>query len=266
MISYIGTSLLFCCKSCVDPVVNMQSDTNKFQSQMLSYMQDLSSKFNQVILSLDKKVDKEDFEGLKGKVDDLEGKVDQCKTTVDSLQNKLDENKKEVENTMEAKCQEIKEDAQRDFNIIIYGIPEPEGTAEARQKEDSEKVQKTFEKLLPNQDVPVRKIYRLGKFDEEVNKPKAGAAEANGARPRPLKVVLYSIQQKDTLLRKIAENKKSNPNEQNHIQMTSDRSKKERENYRKLKAELDRRTQEGEQNLYIHGDKIVTRNPCDKQL
>ncbi len=192
-----------------------------------------------------------------------------CTTSVDSLKNRLDHEKKELEDTMDAKYQEIKEDAQRDFNVIIYGIPEPNGTAEARQKEDSEKVRTTFNELLPNQDIPVRKIYRLGKFDENVNKPKAGEEDGAGAaaaHPRPIKVVLYSVQQKDMLLKQLTENKKSNPNDQNRVQMTSDRSKKERELYKKLKAELDRRTQEGEQNLHIRGDKIVTRNPRGSQL
>ena len=64
-------NMLFCCKTCVDPVVNQHADTQKFQTLMLKFMQEFSSKVNQVLLTLNNKVDKDEFDKLKGKVEEL---------------------------------------------------------------------------------------------------------------------------------------------------------------------------------------------------
>ena len=72
-----------------------------------------------------------------------------------------------------------------------------------------------------------------------------------------MKVVLQSRKDKDLLIRKLTQQRKNNPEKVKHIKMSTDRTKQEREQYKKLRQELEDRTNNGEENLYIKGGKIL---------
>ncbi len=146
--------------------------------------------------------------------------------------------------------------------MIIYEVEEASGPAEERKEADENEVSKLFEELLPRNEIQIEGVYRLGKYqggddDQEEN--------AQKPKPRPVKVVLQSRKDKDVLIRKLTQQRKNNPEKVKHIKMSSDRAKQERDQYKKLRQELEERTNKGEENLYIRGDKVLQRTPKGQQ-
>ena len=91
-------------------------------------------------------------------------------------------------------------------------------------------------------------MFRLGKY----------SAEATSARP--IKLILESEDKKLQVVKKYAFAKRAGSGEQKEtlksIALVPDRTQKEREEYKKLKGELDERTKNGEENLVIINWKI----------
>ena len=69
-------------------------------------------------------------------------------------------------------------------------------------------------------------------------------------------MVLWEQSQRDKLVHRFRE---SSSEFKGTISITKERTREERERFKALKAELDRRTELGEQNLIISGDRIVTK-------
>ena len=254
-------NMLFCCANCKDPVVNQKQD-DALQTQLTNFMSDMSNKFDKLLESLGNKVDRDEFDGLKKQVEGLETQVSSGNKQIADLNNKLDQTNEDLAKQIDERFDEARERDQRSYNLIIYEVVEASGQAEKRKEADEKEVARRFEELLPKNEIKIDGVYRLGKYqggdedeDENAVKPK----------PRPVKVVLQSRKDKDLLIRKLTQQRKNNPDKVKHIKMSSDRTKQERDQYKKLRQELEDRTNNGEENLYIRGDKVLQRTPRQQQ-
>ena len=88
-------------------------------------------------------------------------------------------------------CKEIREQDEREKNIIIYRKSEIAGTdKDTRINQDNEFVN-NFLKAIDREDIEVKGVYRLGKFDEEKH---------NEGKCRPIKVSFHSKQNRDSVM------------------------------------------------------------------
>lgn len=146
--------------------------------------------------------------------------------------------------------QEITDRNARKNNIIIYGIPE-NTSADRNEKilHDTQQVTEVIKCILPDTESTYKPI-RLGKFD------------ANRTKPRPIKITLSTTNNAHDIIHNA--HKLKSQRELNSVRVSLDKTPKQQEYYRKLKAELSKRTSDGENNLrikYIRGSpQIVSSN------
>jgi len=141
---------------------------------------------------------------------------------------------------------EYREREIRKANIIVHNMAEPEGVSpQDRRAADEVKFRKVAEELKVNNPA-IKSIVRLGQ-------------KQAGGKPRLTKVVMVEVEKKRELLQAAKNLRKSEDEALKKIYITPDLSKQAREEGKKLKAELDRRKEDGEPNLVIKRGKIVTR-------
>ena len=157
-----------------------------------------------------------------------------------------------IDAKLEEAEQRIREDQReieiRKKNCIIHNLKELESEDKDEKKEaDIEAVEKFMNSCGVDEIRPV--FYtRLGTKPQDANKA------------RPLKVIFESEDDKITLVKKYCNTKRYGTPDQKEsigeITMVPDRTIKEREEYKKLKNELEERTKKGEKNLVIRNFKI----------
>jgi len=152
----------------------------------------------------------------------------------DAVRTKLQEDKEETEDIMK-----------RSKNIIIHGLKEvTDEHTDLQQKAEEEQLEHMLH-VIQCDDVSVHNLTRLGKRDN-----------AQGM-PRTVRVVMASEQQRDTVLAH-AKNLQGNTLFQ-RVYIQRDLTVKQREKRRELVQQLKQRKADGETNLIIVQDRIVTR-------
>lgn len=136
----------------------------------------------------------------------------------------------------------------RKKNCIIHNLKEVDaGDRDDKKAHDIAAVDSFMKECEVEGNRPVFYM-RLGKKPEDVTKI------------RPLKVIFESEEEKLMLVKKYCSTKRDGSNEQKQaiagISIVPDRTIKERDEYKKLKNELDGRIQKGEKNLVIRNWKI----------
>ena len=216
-------------------------------------VEELATVVNTVLGSRDQSAEKE-------KEDDTQKRVEE---KVDKLMEKIEKQKTEegprqikgciqqcVKATLKEDREEEEEQQRRKTNVIIHGLEESNGEEpEDRKAEDAEKVAALVSGLGLG-DVGVAQIIRLGKKDGNED-----------GRPRSVKVVLGSEDQRDKLLM-AAKNLKGKKDEGwDRVYIQQDLTLKQREVRKGLLATMKERKLNGEQNLTLWNWKIVQRKP-----
>ena len=133
-------------------------------------------------------------------------------------------------------------------NLIIFNVPESNSIeSEEITQHNRTMTLKVLNSILKLGDIEtkVKRVIRLGrKRSEETS--------------RPIKVVFDEPDTKYKFLQSAYKIQNSDDEMIKKVQIANDRTPKEIEEYKKLRAELERRTQEGEVNLKIRRGKIVT--------
>ena len=158
--------------------------------------------------------------------------------------------KKVVEIVREEKREE-REREKRKTSLIMYNIPEPQvGESETMKNEDLHYVKHVINHILKGKDENIRisNVIRLGKRREEYL--------------RPLKVVFNDVNQKFFVLKKSNNLKSSTDTKCSNVYIAPDKTNKERQEYKKLKEEIDRI---GDPDLIIRRGKIVKRGEVNHQ-
>lgn len=156
--------------------------------------------------------------------------------------------------TLQEHVRELQEDKEeqeeinkRKQGVIMHGLKEPlNATSELRKKEDEEAIIDLLHQIQCD-DVSVNVAIRLGK-----------QPDGPEAKPRPIKILLQSEAQKDKVL-KSAKNLRVLRNGLEKVFIHQDLTPKQRKIRQQLVKELKERQTQGEQNLIIVGEKIVTR-------
>ena len=148
--------------------------------------------------------------------------------------------------TMQQDKHEQEEMDRRKTNLIMHGMEEGSDVNGAKE-EDENNITEILH-VIGCDDVSVESVTRLGrKSDEE------------GAKPRPIKLVLASESQKDKVLRKSKNLRSQTNNRFTAVFMHQDLTPLQRERRRSLLQELKNRRDQGETNLILRNWKIVSR-------
>ena len=179
----------------------------------------------------------------------VEAKVTKLTETVEKQRADSHELRDCVQDAVRIKLQEDKEEMEdimkRSKNIIIHGLKEvPDEHTESQQNAEEEQLQDMLH-VIQCDDVSVHNITRLGKRDS-----------VQGT-PRTVRVVMASEQQRDTVLA-CAKNLKGSTIFQ-RVYVQRDLTVKQREKRRELVQQLKQRKADGETDLIIVQEKIVTR-------
>lgn len=136
----------------------------------------------------------------------------------------------------------------RKKNIIVHGVPESESTSPEQRIEDDLSLLSVMFHEADVENVTVDNVIRLGK--------KASDATTN---PRPMKVVLNTVDNKLTLLRNAKNLRMREEGGWSKVFIHQDLTPKQREARKPLVAELKERKAKGEKDLIIFNGKVVKR-------
>lgn len=175
--------------------------------------------------------------------DQMGNDINSLKAAIVSLQNEIKsiaskESKDTVgDSQFEEIVQEVVERQNRRNNIIIFGMEEQTNlTKEDRINAEKADVSRIFTHLIPNIKT-MSNVRRLGKYD------------AGRSTPRPVKVTLASSEQVFALLKKSGSLKENDMYK--HIYLATDQTPRQIQYYKKIKMELNRRIEDGEENIKI---------------
>lgn len=154
--------------------------------------------------------------------------------------------------------EEIYERESRKKNIIVFGKPEIRQLSNTQNSFQEEKTTTLdiIKSVCPNLDIKVDDIqlYRLGRPNE--------------VKPRPVKVIFSSNNIASTIISQAKHLKTSQ--QFSHISISSDKTPRQMEDYRRIKQQLNERIQAGESNIkikHINGiPKIVNSTTTQRHL
>ena len=146
-----------------------------------------------------------------------------------------------TEQVMAGMLQNFIEKDKRKLNLVVYNLPEKsDGDVNVRNMHDVT----TFVDIVKDclgLDVHVSKSYRAGRMTSE--------------RPRTLVLTLDNLEKKIEILENAY--KLSRSSKWKRVYIAPDRTLKEREEHKKLRDELKKRKEDGEENIFIHKGKII---------
>jgi len=164
-----------------------------------------------------------------------------------------------VVKALDVKNQEDKEKEteikKRATSVIVHGVAESDATdTDQRETEDIDVIAAMMHEI-DSDNVKVSKIVRLGK------KPTATASSDNTQKPRPIKLVLESEEQKIQVLKNAKNLRLAKEGGWEMVFIHQDLTPKQRQTRKQLLQEMRERMDKGEVNLMIFSGKIVKRRP-----
>ena len=159
-----------------------------------------------------------------------------------------------VVKALDVKNQEAKEEEmeikRRETCVIVHGVTESDATSNDQREEDDIGVITAMMHELESDEVKVTKLIRLGKKAARTN-------EDMTVKPRPIKLVLESEEQKIQVLRRAKNLRLAKEGGWGAIFIHQDLTPKQREARKLLVQEMKERTIRGEKDLMIFNGKII---------
>lgn len=132
----------------------------------------------------------------------------------------------------------------KEDNLIVYGMPESNLTEKKEEMlEDFRRIKKVYSERVDLQEQDLKHITRLGTKDDD--------------KIRPIQITLHSQNKRKELLTKNMNLKLLEDDISTNIYISPDRTRKQREADKELRAVLKRRKDAGETNLVIRNNRIV---------
>jgi hypothetical protein len=157
-----------------------------------------------------------------------------------------------VETVVAAKMTKDQEEAdeirKRRTSIIVPGLTEPSGINSEERKANDESNLLNMLHEINCDDVSIEEVIRLGRKDDDPT-----------AKPRPIKLVISSEEQKDKIIRLAKNLKRKGDKGLDKIFIHQDLTPSQRETRSQLVKEMKARKAAGEKNLIINKGKIVER-------
>jgi hypothetical protein len=155
-----------------------------------------------------------------------------------------------IEEAVNRKVEEVMEEQQdierRKKNVIIVGLRESaKETAEERRQDDLNAAKSLLGKLVNIEEQDVKEPIRLGR--------------AGGHRPRMLKVTMNNEDKKREAVKKSPELNAGVTEPNKRVYINHDYTPRQRQKYKELKEEKQRRTDQGEENLVIRNGKVMVK-------
>ena len=227
---------LYCRKCEEHAVVDVQNDMD-VEEKCKFFLGKMEKRMDKLETTVQLKADREDLEQLCERVSNVE-------TGVGEMDKQIKESMAELE-------QERQELDRRRNNLMVFNVTESENEqGEVRKTEDTKKMQDIMQELGLG-DMELRTVVRVGRRVEGQN--------------RPMQAILPSEACKDKVLRRLQEMKAAGVDDRHspihNLRISSDQTKKQREEYNNLKAKIYRRTAAGEQNLVIRYGIIFAKQP-----
>lgn len=172
---------------------------------------------------------------LLGKIEALERKFSEVSNNVSTVLNRQTVHDPKEK---EAIIQETVDRISRSRNVIVRGVPEVTGSLEERRRHDSAKVSEMLT-AMNSSALPIS-VIRMGK---------ASAGNGGESRPRALKVVLPDRSSAVSVLRN--KSKLLEARAYRGVTVSDDKTPAQITYLNELRAELQRRTDDGEPNLTI---------------
>lgn len=239
----------------------MKQEFESFRNEMRSFLTSFSKiqSENTIKMQQDMKEIKDQLDGIKASTDKVMEEQNKLKIELESLKVRCTKNENSIKclqndilstkslptlsQTLEYEnlLTELQDRTQRQKNIVLIGVPEPAVENKgSRDKHDSTEVLKIIQSLHQSCPAPI-KMFRLGKYSPEKN--------------RPIKVCFESEKTVITLLR-------NKSNVRDNIKIYPDQTYQQRSYLKHLREDLLQRQANGEKNLsikYIKGTpKIIT--------
>lgn len=169
------------------------------------------------------------------------GMVQECVVKALDVKNQEDEEEMEIK--------------KRVTSVIVHGVAESDATdTDQREAEDVDVIAAMMHEI-DSDDVKAAKIVRLGK------KLSITANDGNTPKPRPIKLVLESEQQKVQVLKRAKNLRLAKEGGWETVFIHQDITPKQQEARKQLLHEMRERTNKGEGDLMIFNGKIVKRRP-----
>ena len=249
--------VLWFCHRCHGPAVKAVKVDRDIEERCDEYFKKMEKRFKDLEMKLEGKAEKTDVTAISLKVEDLRKVVEDTtsKEQITALELEVQEIKEQrsvgaegIKKLVEDQIYQQKERDRRQSNIIVYGVDESKKEApKERFSEDKETVAEFMEKEL-NVKAKIITCFRMGK-------KKPATEDQIEQDIRPLKVVLSDPKEKVEITK--AARKKKEANGQMKYKVSGDFIKEDRESYKKLREELERRVVDGETGLMIRRGKIV---------
>ena len=134
---------------------------------------------------------------------------------------------------------------------MVYGVEENDDKSKLPDV-DKETVLKLFKEQLNISGINITKLYRVGKVRSGSSTPVVASERKD--RPRPIKVILASMDEKNKVMTSY---RKSKENKELGFGISSDFTKSETEKYQALKAELRRKEAYGETGWIIKRSRLI---------
>jgi len=221
-------------------------------------LENLGDRLHSIEARLDAKADLNVVSKLEVQVDNFEKRMTSVEAAVQSASTNrsADENlvKDYVEKVLESKhsCDEEEraEKERRKTSVIIHGVKESDGEQPQDREDEDFGVLAAMLHELGCDEVKVSKVIRLGKRSTDAT---------NDAKPRPIKMVVESEEEKVKIIRSAKNLRLLEEGDWKSVFIHQDLTLKERAERKKLLSELKTRKENGESGLILIGNKIVKR-------
>ena len=232
---------------------NLEEKVNDLTNKMNQKMEEVALQMSQLMNRRSKEHEETENSAVEGTQKRVEEKVDKLMESMEK-QRKTESHLVHdcVEEAVRMKLQEDREEAEevnkRRTSIIIHGMKESDATElEDMKKEDEEEIVNLLHEIKCD-DISVQTSYRLGRRDETA-----------GAKPRPMRVIVSSENQKNKVLNFAKNLKHTKHKDLEKVYIHQDLTPKQRQQRAALVLEMKQRQSSGETNLIIVNGKIVVR-------
>jgi len=244
------------CKQLMTMMLSVQDTLQQLEDSVYGVASTLNTKMDDLSASLSARLDIKDQHeavAIQEVQKNVEAKMD---TFADIVKNKakIDEHFVHdcVEDAVMVKAlkdqEELEEIRKRRTNVIIHGLVESsESNSDARQQQEDNELQNLLHEIKCD-DVSITATARLGKRNETAD-----------GKPRPIKLIVASEDQKDKILRSAKNLRGKKDKGYDRVFIHQDLTPTQRANRQKLVQEMKERKTKGEQNLMIVKGKIVVR-------
>ena len=259
LLSNAGRELRWFCTPCNKQVMSQRDSVSEKLDDISKKLENLVDRLHSIEVRLDSKADSNAVSKLEVQVDSIEKRMTSIEESVQAVTacKKADEDqvKDYVEKVLVSKHSDDEEEkAERDrrkTSVIIHGVQESTCDQPSDREDEDLGVLAAMLHELGCDEAKVTKVIRLGKRMTDAT---------SEVKPRPIKMVVESEEQKVKILRSAKNLRLLQEGGWKDVFIHQDLTLRERAERKKLLSELKTRKENGETGLLLIGNRIVKRS------